>query len=82
MKENESTLSEHIVKLKTKHKEMKAELEQINHEITVNSKQIYEFESNPEDEDLVKRSPLLKQEHQEITAQLKKLTDKKNKMRS
>lgn len=40
---------------------MKAELEQINHEITVNSKQIYEFESNPEDEDLVKRSPLLKQ---------------------
>ena len=43
---------------------MKAELEQINHEITVNSKQIYEFESNPEDEDLVKRSPLLKQEHQ------------------
>jgi uncharacterized coiled-coil DUF342 family protein len=81
VKHNEHRMSEELGRMRNKAKNMREDLEQLQQEIAVNQRQLYECQANPEDEEL-QHAPIASQQLHDINSRLKKTGDAKNKLKA
>lgn len=60
---------------------MRQDFEQLQQDVAINQRQLYECQTNPEDEEL-QQVPIASQQLQDINTRLKKTVDAKNKLKT
>lgn len=67
--------------MRNKAKNMRQDFEQLQQDVAINQRQLYECQTNPEDEEL-QQVPIASQQLQDINTRLKKTVDAKNKLKT
>lgn len=81
LKQQEGRLADDLARLRMRAKRAREELEQLQQEITVNQKQLYDCQGNPEDED-IQQIPAASQQLQDINIRLKRVAEGKQRLKA